>query len=145
MTITIENHGPLIVATNFWNSPLNASGQFYASCHAGCIRVLVPDMHREVINECRMSVCGVCLCAEEGIELFFDTGPFTSCTIQVGVIACDVLPDEPKEGAALVVSLWTGKKGVPHKSLERKCFWKRVPKLPCVRAWVGQPIPGDQP
>ena len=49
--VWVENNGPIITYTNFWDSALARSGRFYVSTNSGCIRVLLPDQLREATNE----------------------------------------------------------------------------------------------
>ena len=51
--ITIENHGPLILSSTFWDSEWEAAGKFFVSCNAGTIRILMPRSHRAAIEEMR--------------------------------------------------------------------------------------------
>ena len=40
--LKFENDGPLIVASNYWESEMAAAGKLYVSINAGCFRLLVP-------------------------------------------------------------------------------------------------------
>jgi hypothetical protein len=47
----------------------------------------------------------------------------------------DLLPAEPEAGREWLLTVWTAKDGKPHKSLERKCHWRRVPRIPWLKPW----------
>lgn len=52
--ITVSNNdGPEIVTANYWQSEYARAGNLYISCNAGCVRVLVPPVHRGMVDECR--------------------------------------------------------------------------------------------
>ena len=79
--ITVSNHGPLIVATNYWDLPLEEAGKIWCSVNAGAIRVLVPRAHRRIIEDMRTARHVVLsrgpwpeVGAPEAVELLFDDG-----------------------------------------------------------------------
>ena len=49
----IENDGPEILSTNFWQSALARAGTFYLSTNAGAFRLLVPTQHQGSLREMR--------------------------------------------------------------------------------------------
>src|SRR5271166_3915073 len=51
--LTFENDGPLIVASNYWESEMAAAGKLYVSINAGCFRLLVPQSQHAVISDMR--------------------------------------------------------------------------------------------
>lgn len=44
MQITIENQGPIIRATNYWQTPQAKAGGLYLSWNAGAARLLAPGL-----------------------------------------------------------------------------------------------------
>jgi hypothetical protein len=42
--LAIPNHGPLIVASNYWQSGIAARGLLYLSVNGGAFRLLVPEL-----------------------------------------------------------------------------------------------------
>jgi hypothetical protein len=138
--ITIDNHGPLILASNYWGSEMAQRGLIFCSPNAGCIRVLVPASKRELIEEARKAqyvilsrgpwlVQGV----EEGIEILLEDGSDSPYAIQLTPESWGMLPAEPPPGQEWVIAFWDLKKGKPHKAVERKCHWRRVPKVPWLK------------
>jgi hypothetical protein len=51
--LTFENDGPLIVASNYWESEIAAAGKLYLTMNAGCFRLLVPQIQRAIISDMR--------------------------------------------------------------------------------------------
>jgi hypothetical protein len=51
--LTFENDGPLLVASNYWQSEIAAAGKLYVSINAGCFRLLVPQSQHAVISDIR--------------------------------------------------------------------------------------------
>jgi hypothetical protein len=52
-TIHVENHGPLITATNYWDSELAREGKLWCSVNAGAIRVLLPPSAYSALADMR--------------------------------------------------------------------------------------------
>lgn len=150
-TIRIENHGPLITASDFWGSDRARAGLIYASVHAGAIRLLLPAKLWSVANEMRAARYVVCSrgpwagVSEDGVELMFETEQAEEWrpvyTMHLLPSAFDVLPGAPPPGREWIVSVWTAKRQLPHKTLERLCHWRRVGQIPCLEPWT---IPGEE-
>jgi hypothetical protein len=51
--LTFENDGPLLVASDYWQSETAAAGKLYVSINAGCFRLLVPQSQHAVISDMR--------------------------------------------------------------------------------------------
>ena len=145
--IQITNHGPLITATNYWGSELARAGKLFVSVNAGAIRVLLPPQlygalaDMRAAPECVLSR-GPWLDAEapdnlfaEGIEIMWDDGSDSPYALHLAPASFDLLPAEPDAGREWLLTVWTAKDGKPHKSLERKCHWRRVPRIPWLKPW----------
>jgi hypothetical protein len=50
-TIEIQNAGPEITRTNYFDTPLGRAGAYYLSVNARCLRLLVPKRHEAEIEE----------------------------------------------------------------------------------------------
>jgi len=142
--LSIENHGPLIVATNFWETPEEAAGKYLASLNAGAIRVLIPRSERAAIEECRPSQYAVLSRGPwpvrglaEAVEILWEDGSDSPYAWTWALETFDILPAEPEAGREWVISLWDLKKNRPHKALERPCHWRRVPQIPWLKPWKG--------
>lgn len=141
--IEVANHGPLIVSSTYWGSAPERAGRLWCSCNAGAVRVLLPASGRRVVEECRSSKHAVLsrgpwpeMGLAEAVEILFDDGTDSPFALHLSPESFDLLPAAPEAGKEWIVSLWTAKKGRPHKALERVCHWRRVPSLPCLRPWV---------
>lgn len=138
--IVVENHGPLILASNYWGSEMELAGKYYASVNAGAIRVMVPRSLRAEIQECRAAeyailsrgpwpACGL----PEAVEILWEDRTDSPFAWQWSPETFDLLPAEPQPGEQWVISLWDLKKNRPHKALERPCHWRRVPEIPWLK------------
>ncbi len=140
--IVTKNHGPLIVSSTYWGSEMEQAGKLYVSVNAGAVRVLVPAKRRALIAECRGSKYVVlsrgpwpAAGLADAAEILFEDGTDTPYALHLSPESFDLLPDEPPAGREWVLALWTAKKGKPHKSLERRCFWRRVLEIPWLKPW----------
>lgn len=140
--IEIHNHGPLIVSSNYWESDLAAAGKLYCSCNAGAIRLLVPPSDRAAIPELRKA--GEVILSRgpwparglpEAVELLFEDHSDSPWSYQLSPESFDLLPAEPSPGQEWVLSAWDQKRGRPHKAVERRCLWRRAPKIPWLKPW----------
>lgn len=142
--IETVNHGPLILGSTYWGSEYERTGKLFCSTNAGAVRVLVPRGGRAMIEECRPSRHVVLsrgpwpeMGLDEAVELMFEDGSDAPFAMQLSPESFDLLPAEPEPGREWTVTLWDLKKGKPHRALERRCHWRRVPKIPCLRPWEG--------
>ena len=142
MIVTIENHGPLIVASNYWGSAMEEAGKVYVSCNAGAIRVLVSRVHRRIIGDMRTG--RICVCSRgpwpamslsEAVEIMWDDGSDDPFALHLSPESFDLLPAEPPVDQEWICSVWDWKKGRPHKAVERVCHWRRVPRIPFMLPW----------
>ena len=157
--IQISNHGPLITATNYWESDLARAGKVFVSVNAGAIRVLLPPQLYGALTdmrgapECVLSrgPWTVDLASEqaqsmnlprsvetavlEGIEIMWDDELDTPYALHLTPASFDLLPGEPEPGREWVLTVWTAKDGKPHKAMERKCHWRRVDQIPSLAPW----------
>jgi hypothetical protein len=157
--IQISNHGPLITATNYWDSELAREGKLFVSVNAGAIRVLLPPQLYVALNDMRaVRECvlsrgpwsthltpeqalsmdlprSVETAVLEGIEIMWDDGSDAPYALHLTPASFDLLPAEPEPGREWLLSVWVAKDGSPHKSLERKCHWRRVDQIPSLAPW----------
>ena len=148
--LTITNHGQLIEETNYWDSDLAAAGKLIASVNAGAIRLLLPAAHRPAINDMRAAKYVICSRGPrseqglaEAVELLFEDGSDNPYCLHLSASSfmpgpdseLPALPAEPPAGREWVLTVWDQKKGKPHKALERKCYWRRVPQIPWLKPW----------
>lgn len=140
--IIVNNHGPLITSSNYWTSDLAIGGKVFVSVNAGAIRVLLPRERWGDLNDMRQSK--YCVLSrgpwpeqrqQEGIEIMWEDESDSPYCLHLTPESFDLLPSEPAPGREWVLSAWIEKDGHPHKSLERICHWRRVPKIPDLSPW----------
>jgi hypothetical protein len=141
--IQISNHGPLILSTNYWDSELAQAGKLFVSVNAGAIRVLLPPSRYGDLQDMRAGKA--CVLSRgpwpeqqlaEGIELMWDDGSEAPYALFLTPESFDMLPGEPQGGREWICAVYVAKDGRPHKSLERRCHWRRVERIPCLeRGW----------
>lgn len=140
--ITITNHGPLIASTNYWELAIEEAGKLFVSVNAGVIRVLVPRVHRRIIQEMRAARNCVLsrgpwpeMRLDDAVEILWDDGSDNPFAMHLSPESFDLLPGEPEPGREWIITAWDCKKGRPHKAVERVCHWRRVDAIPCMRPW----------
>lgn len=143
--IEIANHGPLILSSTYWGSGYEAAGKIFCSPNAGSIRILVPRTRREIIAECRKVEYVIlsrgpwpAMALAEGIEILFEDHSESPFSIQLTPESFALLPAKPPAEQEWILALWDLKKNRPHKAVERKCYWRRVPKIPWLKPWKGK-------
>lgn len=140
--LQITNHGPLIVASNYWQTEAAQHGRLYLSTNAGAFRLLVPLSQRVAISDMRPGARHVvvsCLPAEqwrEGaycVEWMVEDGSDSpwSCHLSPGQVDRAPLPDDV--GKQWLATVWDEKNGKPHKCIERPAYCQIVPQLPWLR------------
>lgn len=141
--IVTENHGPLILSSTYWGSGYEEGGKVFCSVNAGAIRLLVPRSNRTLIEEARKASVVIlsrgpwpATGRSEGIEVLLEDGSDSPHALHLTPASFDVLPAEPPEGREWVFTLWDLKKGKPHKAVERRCLWRRVPEIPWLKPWT---------
>ena len=65
--ITLTNAGPDIEKTNYWSTKQAKDGIIYFSVNAGCIRALVPESKKKILQEMKT-----------GKKVILSRGPFPS-------------------------------------------------------------------
>lgn len=70
---------------------------------------------------------------ERAVEILFEDHGDEPFSLQLPPDQCLMLPGEPERGREWVVAVWDLKKGRPHKCLERRCHWRRVPQIPWLK------------
>lgn len=89
--LVIENNGPVVRSTNYWESSFAKAGGLYCSANAGVIRLLVPRQHERFIPEMQS---GYEVLVTQGrseytqkpnaLELLWDDGSDAPFSMQVG-------------------------------------------------------------
>jgi len=115
----IRNHGPLLLASDWWQSPAAQGGLFALSCHAGAIRLLVPRSREGVLNDLRLA-------AQIGAKHNPDGSVTLSGWGGALVIQPEDLENYPPVGEdqqEYVFAVYTApRRDRPHKALERPAW-----------------------
>lgn len=142
--VSVSNHGPLITASNYWGSETEQAGKVWCSVNAGCIRVLVPRDTRALISDCRGGQYAVlsrgpwpAMRLADAVEIMWEDGSSSPFAMHLSPEAFDLLPGPPGAGAEWTIAVWDCKKGRPHMAVQRRCYWRRVPRLPWMQPWEG--------
>lgn len=144
--LAVENHGPLITSSNYWQSAACKAGKIIVSVNAGAIRILLPPTANDLVTDCQ--TCRYVVLSRgpwpaadrpDAFEFMFEDNTDSPVAFHLSVesFAGLIVPTDPPKGQEWVVSLWTERKGRPHKSLERRCHYRRVKELPCMEPWQG--------
>jgi len=140
--LEIQNHGPLITGSNYWESEMAARGYYYVSINAGAIRLLVPNSMRAEISEMRKGAKHVVVSMlppekwEDGkyaIEWMVEDGSETPYALHLSPPQIDRRPPPEDVGREFIATIWDQKKGRPHKCLERPAYLQIVPSLPWLK------------
>lgn len=138
--IEITNHGQLIVATNYWDSPMEEAGKMLVSPNAGAIRILVPRAVRRIIQEMRGAEYTILSRGpwpdeglDDAVEILFEDHSDSPFALHLSPESFVMLPAEPPADQGWLVTVWDVKRGKPHKCLERRCHWRRAPKIPWMK------------
>jgi hypothetical protein len=149
--ILITQDGPTIEWTNYWESRQQAIGVMYCAPwrvdepppKQGVLRMFLPRSMKSSLGIMRKAPHAVLsrgpyadMCAPDAVEVMFEVDRRAPWVIIMGPchFLGGVIPDE--SGREWKLAVWTEKDGKPYLSLERACYWRRVPSLPCARPWI---------
>lgn len=144
--LRIDNHGPLIVSTNFFRSDFAGAGLLYLSTNAGAFRLLVPPHLEPVVSEMATGKFAVLTRGPwpaqrlpDAMEVMLDDGTDSPWSVHLDARQCDRMPLDEDAGKEWVLTVWTQPRRAgtrPHKALERAAFYRRAESLPCLRPWT---------
>jgi len=137
----IRNNGPLIAATNYWETELAAAGKMYLSTNDKAFRLLLPTTWEKDLPELatgkRVIVSRPRNPGKFEIELLFEDDSPSPYVIHLsaGQIERVPLPEDDGRGD-LECTVWTQpRRGVPHEALRRPAAYRLVPRLPWLKPW----------
>ena len=140
--IEISNDGPLIAASNYWDSEYNRAGKVFCSINAGAIRILIPDSQRALIKEMRTGKEVILsrgpwpdMGLPEAVELLFDDGSQNPFALHLSPTSFDFLPAQPPPGQEWKIIAWESMNGKPHQVFWSRCRWRQVARIPCLLPW----------
>ena len=101
-TIIVENDGPIIVNTNYWESEHATAGYAYLTINAGCYRLLMPPGQDQLIQE--ITTTGVTAVVisrgkwtdqgnRDALEIMFEDGTKSPIALHMSLESVDRLPD----------------------------------------------------
>ena len=135
--LSIQNDGPEIVSTNYFETEYARRGVFYLSANAGAFRLLVPPQHESVVNEF-LTANEVIISRgpwpeqrrKDAIEILFDDHTDSPYVLHFGMEQVDRVP--PKEDASKnwTFSVWIKGANQPVCAYRAKCYYRIVPALP---------------
>jgi hypothetical protein len=138
--IWIENDGPLIRKTNYWDSDLAKHGKFYVTANAGAIRLLCPPNMKHYLSEMKtgrkiiLSIGLYCNVNRNMLEILFDDYSDTPFCLMMDLDALDRMPLASEYDKEREFSVWVqGVDGKPKRRLLRKCWLRQVKELPCLQ------------
>lgn len=139
--LRVENHGPLILATNFWDLPEAKLGKVLVSLNAGAFRILLPASAEPTLDD--MRTAKECIVSRgpwpaqglpDAMEILFDDGTDGPFALHLSPQSFDRLPIDDDAAKEWILSVWTRpRRGRPHKALERPCWYRRVPSIPWLK------------
>lgn len=141
-TLHITNHGPLITASNYWQTEAAQRGKLYLSTNAGAFRLLVPLSARRAISDMRHGARHVVVSFlpsarwAEGqycVEWMVEDGSDEPWSCHLSPDRVDRAPTPDDVGKQWIASVWDEKNGKPHKCLERPAYVQIVPRLPWLK------------
>lgn len=69
--VSIENDGPIVQRTNYYDTAQALRGEVYLTWNAGCARLLIPSSQRHLLTEMKCDHVVVTK-KQHGIEILFD-------------------------------------------------------------------------
>ena len=137
--LNIQNNGPDIVFSNFWDLEPAKKGYFFLSVNAGCARLLIPDGRIAEIEEMKTGKIVIISRGpwsqagkKEAVELLFEDYSETPYSMNLGAKQIDRLIPSSDNGRDLLFAAYT--RG-SIKAMERPAKFRTVKKLPCLKPW----------
>lgn len=131
--IQVTNHGPLITATDYWQSEYAEAGKMLVSPNAGTIRCLLPPNQYPVVGDLRSTEYAIVSRGpwqgRDAIEILWEDHTDSPHAWHLTSESCLMLPGDPGDDH-WTITCWVERRGRPHKAIERPCHWRRVESLP---------------
>lgn len=145
MPIIIENDGPTIVSSNFWESSAARAGKVFLSTNAGAFRLLCPkridsvgtlgDLLREVKGAQYVIVSRGHFEGPDGMELLWEDGSDNPFCIHLNRNSLDRVPEPADAGRTdLTLAIWADG---PTLMRSFACRYRQVDRLPALNPWPG--------
>jgi hypothetical protein len=134
--LIIENEGPEIIKTNYFQSEMNQSGKIYVSVNAGCFRVLLPESLKNITREMKTGNEIIIsrgpwlqMGLNDGFEFLFDDytdNPF-ALHLDPGQFDRLPIPEDSNREVRFIVYI----KGLK-KVIDTKAYYRAVKSIPCL-------------
>lgn len=138
-TIQIQNNGPDIVSTDYWDSEHAQKGYCYLTWNAGAARLLVPDSLSPALTEMRTAKYVIISRGKwrekhdrDALELLFEDNTDSPYSMHIVAEQSDRLLPENNQGGGFIVTVWTR----AGKQLEFPGKYRKVSRIPCLKPWV---------
>ncbi len=137
----VENAGPEILSTNYFETEHAALGYIFLSVNAGAFRLLLPPTLEVQLAEMKTGRIVVISRGRwrerDALEIMFDDGSRDPYCLHLGIEQVDRLPSRADDGRDdLLFSVWTSG---PRKVWECRCAYRMVATLPCLEPWKMRP------
>ncbi len=142
--ISIENDGPNIIRTNYFETANARTGFVYLSINAGAFRLLVPDEKAPaVIGEVHNATEVIVTRGpwpehgrSDGLEIMFEDGTDNPYALHLGTESIDRLPadtdrDRKDSPPRWRLTIWTSKE----KIADFPCRYRLAKRIPWMKAW----------
>ena len=141
--ITVENDGPQLVRTNYWDTPMASLGAFYVSVNANAIRLLVPKEHEHFIADMHTAHEVVATRGDwpaakrkDALELMWEDGSDDPFAIHLSREQLDrLIPPENVERQIACLVYVRGFAGTPLLKGDWPARFRTAKTLPCLRPW----------
>jgi hypothetical protein len=135
--ITISNDGPVLIASNFWQSEWARRGLYFLSINAGAIRLLMPPAMEHALGDMQTArevilTRGLYEGKDGALELLFDDASDSPYAIFLDPAQADRrwLPSDEGKRIPFVVYLHG-----PLPIWQTTCRLRRTRQLPYLKAW----------
>jgi hypothetical protein len=140
--LKVENDGPGIASTNFFETEQAKAGKFFVSVNAHRLRLLIPDAHAAIIKEIKTAEYVILSRGPwpaeeetEGVELLWEDHTDSPFALHLTATSFDILPAGPETGRWYLTAWVNGPKQVG----EWQCHWRRVPEIPWLKPLAHTP------
>ncbi|WP_338807027.1 hypothetical protein V8U11_08180 [Pseudomonas chlororaphis] len=137
----IENDGPAISRTNYWDSAHAARGYAFLSWNAGAGRVLLPDALAPALPDMRAARYVIVSLgpwleqgAREAWELLFEDGSDAPYCLHLVAEQSDRRLPDTDQGGGFVITVWTR----DGEQLRLPARFRKVTEIPCLDPWAEQ-------
>lgn len=134
--LQIENNGPEIVATNYWETEHARSGLLFLSINAGAFRLLIPASQESQISEMKTATEVVISRGpwpyqgkHDALEILFEDNTDDPFCIHLVPEQCDRMPTTGARKSVHTFALWTS----TGKRWECPAYYRIVKHLPWLK------------